>query len=177
MSEVPLYCADPARVASEPARNVERAVMSENANKQANPAPSPRCQGLQILTDFPERERLITSPALGARSNRLFQVVDLYWLSPESGDLRYKSMKFWRRSLAMGVRERSFGGATSARSGDNLSASTSARRGDNLTRFKEVYLKAKASIWPRLSGLDSLIRSTAGRSVKYRLTFQRGKGS
>ena len=63
----------------------------------------------------------------------------------------------------MGLRAPSFGAATFQQSRDNL------------TRFKDVYLKAKASIWPELSGPDclnltvwpemALICSTAGRLI------------
>ena len=48
--------------------------------------------------------------ALSAASNRLFQVLDLYWRSPESGDWWYRSRRFkqtnWSFSDALAVQRR-----------------------------------------------------------------------
>ena len=40
-----------------------------------------------------KKKGLKVPPALIAGSNRLFQVLDLYWHSPESGELWYKSRR------------------------------------------------------------------------------------
>jgi len=40
---------------------------------------------------------LACQPALSAGPNRLFQVLDLYWRAPESGDVRYTSRQLKNR--------------------------------------------------------------------------------
>ena len=93
-------------------------------------------------------EKRVTTPfALTAESNRPSQALDLYRLSPESGDSWYTS-RHMEKTICSLVGEDLVAAAAAVVGRREEREHPVQVQEHNLKGFKDVYLEAKARIWP-----------------------------